>query len=250
MFKRKEKPVEEAISETVNEVLDGKEAVSAGKPGKVGGKLDAMVRRHAFLVGCICVAAVCFVVSNMFSGSGSGRLEQLSATLTEYRNETARMTTSLEDVKTEVEDVDYGLDSARLKDDVEWMDAWISDAFTWANADDYNAKRAIYVERLGANHPFVSDFMPPYEPQVIQGADGQVTMGTELNGHVDSQSTYLTKIDEATGTYSYVMVLTQVATNLKGESSSKGRPVILTYDIAIDDAGTRSVRNFIAVPGI
>lgn len=245
MFKKKKRevPVQETVSETVNEVLDGPK-------GKKQNPLGGFFRNHTFAIVAAGAMLACFVIGGMVSGSKSGYLSELERYIIQYRNETAQMTASLEDEKVEIVQPDYGMDSSRRDADIEWMDNWISDAFTWSDAMDYNEKRATYVERLGASHPFVVNFMPPYEPQMQQGMNGQVTVGLELSGYISDRQTYLTAIDESTGTYSYLMVLHQTATDMSGRSKESTRPVILTYDIAIDDAGTRSVRNLIAVPGI
>lgn len=245
MFKKKkEKPVEETVSETVKEIMDEEK-----KPKK---DVGAFFGKHRFVVVMAVVMVACMALGTILSSSNSGYLKELEYYIVQFRNETARMNASLEDERTEIMMPDYGLDSTRVNADIEWMKEWITPAFVWNDANEYNEKRSIYVERLGENHPFVRDFMPPHEAQISQDMSGQVTVGTELKGYLsgDNIKTYLTGIDETTGTYSYVMILYQTATDGSGSSRTSEKPVIMTYDIAVGEDGTKHVQNLIAVAGI
>lgn len=262
MWGKEKKSVEQEVADTVKKVMTEEKQVTEQtpeqevKPKQATKKVSigAMLKQHQGLIICIVALLACMLVGNIFSSSSDTRVAELENILVQYQNEIERMTKSLEDVRTIVTDQEHGLVSSRVNEDIQFMEEWIAPAFTWTGADDpetgYNFKRSIFVERLGENHPFVVNYMPPYEGHMVEGANGQVTMGSELNGYIDRMPTYVTGIDEETGVYSYVMFLYQVAVNIHGEENISRTPVILTFDIGINDSGNRYVSNLVAVNGV
>ena len=219
--------------------------------------IKPFVIKHKYLL----LAILVFLVLLMFGGSVQSTAEEQVASverqLASINNEIAQYDSQKHEVQYVTKHIDHGLDTARWKSDDNIAAKWIEPAFSWRNSSEYIEHRDLYINRLSATDPFVTSFMAAYVPQyqTQHNENGNIDDGTHISCMVTSFNSYITKIDEDTGVYSYVAVL-RCTTSIPVEYDYKGalqgsgnfntagveNTVILTYDM--DASGVLS--NFTA----
>ena len=201
--------------------------------------VKAFVKEHFILLLTIVVFLIAWFIGGLIRGSA--RKEYMAAynQVSDLKNQIEHDTITLMQDKTTVAvGLLEGLDKQRWQEDDIVINEWIYPAFNFDNADEYNANRDIFIDRLGMNDDFVIEVMPPYDSKyALQSSeDMMVDDGTGINMHVTNFVSYVDAIND--DVYSYVAVVTVSSTNKKGKTMTSD--IILTYSID----GSGSVQDF------
>lgn len=201
--------------------------------------------KHKAILICAVAFLVLMIVGGNIHGKANDTVAAAERELADVQNEIAQIDSKKHEIQYETKHIDHGLDTARWKNDDVIAAKWVQPAFTWRNASEYTENRDIYINRLTERNPFVTTFMTAYVPeyQSVTSQTGDIDDGTHISSRVTSFNSYVVKIDETTGVYSYLALLRCETTipagyNYTGQLKGQGlqgqaaeNTVIMTYDM-------------------
>lgn len=201
--------------------------------------------KHKIILICALAFLVLMIIGGNIHGKANDTVAAAERELADVQNEIAQIDSKKHEIQYETKHIDHGLDTARWKNDDVIAAKWVQPAFTWRNASEYTENRDIYINRLTERNPFVTTFMTAYVPeyQSITSQTGDIDDGTHISSRVTSFNSYVVKIDETSGVYSYLALLRCETTipsgyNYTGQLKGQGlqgqaaeNTVIMTYDM-------------------